>query len=83
MVAMDVVPKKAVVEPKEGRQRRKAQTAAKMTARKGEKKRASKICNLWGMPPSRAKENIMCELLVYRGISVDSYRMGCSSVRAR
>jgi len=83
-VAMEVVPKKAVVEPREGRQRRKAQTAAKMTARNGERKRASTICSLWGIPPSRAKENIMRELLVYRRVNgVESYGMGWSTVGSR
>lgn len=62
-MAIEVVPKKAVVEPREGRQSRKAQTAAKMTVRMGERKRVSIIWSLCGMPPSRANEYIMRELL--------------------
>ena len=64
MVAIEVVPKKAVVEPREGRQRRKAQRAAKRTVRRGERKRGERMCSLCGIPPSRAKENIIRELLV-------------------
>ena len=41
MVAMAVVPAKAVLEPREGRQRRKEQVAPKATVRTGDLKRLS------------------------------------------
>ena len=65
MVAMAVVPLRAVREPREGRPRMKEQVAPKMTVRMGDLKRRSMMCRRWGIPPSRAKANIMRELEVW------------------
>ena len=65
MVAIAVVPLKAVREPRDGRARRKEHVAPKMTVRTGDLKRRSMMCKRWGMPPSRAKANIIRELLVW------------------
>lgn len=70
-MAIDVVPLNATVEPREGRARRKEQPAPKRTVRIGEWKPRSIICSRCGMPPSRAKANIMRELEVCR-VSVSS-----------
>ena len=70
-MAIEVVPLNATVEPREGRARRNEQPAPKRIVRIGEWKPRSMMCKRWGMPPSRAKANIMRELdvltvLVYR-----------------
>ena len=65
MVAMAVVPLKAVREPRDGKARRKEHVAPKTTVRTGDLKRWSMMCKRWGMPPSRANANIIRELLVW------------------
>lgn len=62
MVAMEVVPLNATVDPSDGRARRKEQPAPKRTVRIGEWKPRSMMWRRCGMPPSRAKANIMREL---------------------
>lgn len=67
---MEVVPLKATEEPREGRASRKAQQAPKRTVRIGDSKPRSMMCSLCGIPPSRAKANIMREFEVCIEVSV-------------
>ena len=56
---------KATAEPREGRARQKAQITANQIVRMGAWKRWSTLWRKVGMPPSRAKANIMRELEVW------------------
>lgn len=70
IVAIDVVPLNATCEPRDGRASRKEHEAPKMTVRIGLLNRVSMMWRRWGMPPSRAKANIILELLVCESLSV-------------
>lgn len=69
MVAMEVEPRSANSDPRDGRARRKEQVAPKSTVRIGEWKPRSIMCKRCGMPPSRAKANIILELEVWQDVS--------------
>ena len=64
MVAMEVAALNATEDPRDGRARQKDRKAASQTVRMGERNRWSTLWKKCGMPPSRAKANIIRELEV-------------------
>lgn len=61
---MEVAAAKATVLPKLGRARQKERKAASQTVRMGDLNLSSTLWKKWGIPPSRAKANIILELEV-------------------
>jgi len=64
MVAIDVAALKATEDPREGSARQKERKAASQTVRIGERNLLSTLWKKCGIPPSRAKANIILEFEV-------------------